>query len=257
LKSRPAVTHVVTGHPNLSPSSERRPVRSKKYSIVILEEDSVESDSIASLLEENNYEVTKYRNEAELRASEKFMQCDLLLINWSHKGMFCNNLLEYIRNDRRSKCAILVLTDRIREFDIVQALNSGADDVLQKPWGVFELIARMNAILRRTHKFIVGKHASINRSFQWPDLKALLADDQVVKLSTSQSKMIQILHAHLGESVAREYIVEHVWRRDYVDERTITVAVARVRKKLGIIAPEYRLLTVYGIGYRLEHADLM
>jgi DNA-binding response OmpR family regulator len=228
----------------------------KRFRIGILEEDGIDQDGIASLLEENNYEVTKYSNEAELRSSEKFSKLDLLLINWTRKGTLGNDLLEYMRNGKYSKCAILVLTDRIREFDIVQALNCGADDVLQKPWGVFELVARMNAILRRTCRYVGNKYTSQNQSQQQGELNNLFLNDTTIKLSNNQKQLFKVLHANLGQTVTREYIEEHVWKRDYVDDRTITVAISRVRKKLEIIAPEYSLLTVYGLGYRMECSNL-
>ena len=151
---------------------------------------------------------------------------------------------------------ILMLTAKGLELDKVIGLELGADDYVTKPFGVRELLARVQALLRRTQgpaatapnePFAIGETTVDPKTFQIRRGKK--TDD----LTAKEMALVQFLHAHLGEVLTRDRLLNEVWGYNYGGTtRTLDQTVVHVRKKLGDSADSPRhLLTVHGVGYRL------
>ncbi|HOX58785.1 MAG TPA: response regulator transcription factor [Candidatus Paceibacterota bacterium] len=153
---------------------------------------------------------------------------------------------------------ILVLTAKGQEIDKVVGLNLGADDYVTKPFGVRELLARIHALLRRTEAaasndpaaqtpFQIGAATIDPKTFQ------LKRGSTVEELTERQLKLLQMFHAHPGEVLSRDRLLNKVWGYNYYGTtRTLDQVIVQLRKKLGDNGDEpQHLVTVHGVGYKL------
>ncbi len=149
---------------------------------------------------------------------------------------------------------ILMLTAKSETFDKVLGLKLGADDYLTKPFEIAELLARIEALLRRsvnTHQNAVGtfKFGSVAVDFRRAEV---LKDNKSVELSALEFKLLQYMIEHRGEVIKRDELLDEVWGYDAMPStRTVDVHVAWLRQKLEE-TPKYPrfIQTVHGLGYK-------
>ncbi|PWU20134.1 MAG: DNA-binding response regulator [Verrucomicrobia bacterium] len=158
---------------------------------------------------------------------------------------------------RARKCAtpILMLTAKGQEIDKVVGLDLGADDYVTKPFGVRELLARIHALLRRSASkpdqdsapFRIGPATIDPKTFQ------LRRGQTLEELTARELKLLQLFHAHPGEVLSRDRLLNDVWGYNYYGTtRTLDQVIVQLRRKLGDSGDEPRhLQTVHGVGYRL------
>lgn len=143
---------------------------------------------------------------------------------------------------------VIILTANDLESDIVAGLESGADDYITKPFSLAVLRARVNTQLRRADekkgncKYIFGKYV-----FDF-DRMIFTVDGVQTEISVTEQKLLRILTDNAGITLPREKLIDRIWTdgAEYVDENALSVAVNRLRSKLGA---QKRIKTVYGIGY--------
>lgn len=144
---------------------------------------------------------------------------------------------------------VIMLTAKDGVYDKVRGLNMGAEDYIVKPFDMLELIARVNAVLRRNSRqekdvFVLG---SLNVDLQSHIVKG---EQGEIPLTLKEYELLEYLIRNRNIALSRERLIEQVWGYEYEgDTRTVDVHVAALRKKLGI---ENELRTVYKLGYRLE-----
>jgi two-component system alkaline phosphatase synthesis response regulator PhoP len=157
---------------------------------------------------------------------------------------------------QESEVYILILTARTEEADRVAGLRIGADDYLTKPFSPRELVARVQAILRRqrssglvTH-ILRFEHLSID-----PDRHEVCTPDQAIELTTTEFKVLLELARHAGRVLTREQLIDRVWGIDfYGTDRVVDVYVGQVRRKLEQATGENLIQSVRGIGYKFVDA---
>lgn len=182
-------------------------------------------------------------------------QYDLLLLDLVLPG---REGLEILRQLRRVRPAlpVIILTARGDESDRVQGLRDGADDYVVKPFSVKELLARIEAVLRRTP----GRPQPACRivipggRIDLASCEIRFDDGQREELSEREVELLRYLAAHAGRTISRDEILAHVWRINPrgLSTRTIDMHVARLREKCRDQAAEPSVLvTVRGAGYRL------
>ena len=142
----------------------------------------------------------------------------------------------------------ILLTARRSVEDRVKGLVMGADDYLTKPFEMLELLARVEAILRRTKKdedtFVID---DVRVEFH---SRRLFLKEEVVEYTPKEFELLEVLIKNRNIALSREKLLELVWGYEYIGEtRTIDVHIQKLRKKLGL---EKRIVTVYKLGYRLE-----
>ena len=142
----------------------------------------------------------------------------------------------------------ILLTARGSVEDRVKGLVMGADDYLTKPFEMLELLARVEAILRRTKKgedtFVID---DVRVEFH---SRRLFLKDHEVDCTPKEFELLEVLIKNRNIALSREKILELVWGYEYIGEtRTVDVHIQKLRKKLGL---ERRIVTVYKLGYRLE-----
>lgn len=178
---------------------------------------------------------------------------DLIVLDVMLPG---GNGFDVCRELRAEKCRtpILMLTAKGQELDKVIGLELGADDYVTKPFGVRELIARIHALLRRTAtpdpengaSFQIGDNTIDPRTFE------LRSGRRTDALTAKELRFLQYFHAHAGEVLSRDRLLNEVWGCGYFGTtRTLDQVVAQLRRKLGDGNPPRHLLTVHGVGYRL------
>jgi two-component system response regulator CpxR len=166
------------------------------------------------------------------------------------------NGFEVLRRMRAvSRLPVLLLTARGEEVDRIVGLEIGADDYLPKPFNPRELVARIRAILRRTHG--EGKSASslpevlrVGEVELDPATRTVLRDGKPVDLTSVEFNLLEVLLREAGRVVPRERLVNAVLSRKFSPfDRSIDMHVSKVRKKLGDIDSDEHIKTVRGVGY--------
>lgn len=142
---------------------------------------------------------------------------------------------------------VIILTANDLESDIVSGLESGADDYITKPFSLAVLRARVNTQLRRAENCGNGKYICGEYIFDF-DRMLFTVNGVQTDLSVTEQKLLRILTDNAGITLPREKLIDRIWTdgAEYVDENALSVAVNRLRSKLGA---QKRIKTVYGIGY--------
>jgi DNA-binding response OmpR family regulator len=148
--------------------------------------------------------------------------------------------------------AVLILTARTRELDRVVGLDAGADDYLAKPFGLAELLARLRALLRRTTvRAAAGPH---DRRLQLDlDAHRVHVGEQEIALTGKEFDVLAVLMGSRDKVVLRSQLMSEVWSEGwYGSTKTLDVTIGRLRQKLEVAASAERVVTVRGVGFRLE-----
>ena len=170
---------------------------------------------------------------------------DLILLDIMLPGAGGYDVMEYIRP---LKIPVIFITAKHEVKDRVKGLKLGADDYLVKPFDVVELIARVEAVLRRynkTEKLLAAGDVVVD-----VEARRVLKDGKPVVLTNKEFGLLVLFIRNKNVALFRETLYEKVWEDEYIsDSRTLDLHVQRLRKKLGW---EQNLVAVYKVGYRLE-----
>ncbi|MBR1557737.1 MAG: response regulator transcription factor [Prevotella sp.] len=184
---------------------------------------------------------------AEEAVSKGIGQYDLLLLDVMMPGLSGFELAERLKADEKTAhIPIIFITAKDAEDDTLQGFGLGADDYVTKPFSVREVVARVNAVLKRNQpqaKQLQYEGLMIDQSS-----KTVTIDDVSVELTRTEFDLLALLLSHRGQVFSRQELLERVWPDDViVTERTVDVNITRLRKKLGNYAS--RILTRQGFGY--------
>jgi DNA-binding response OmpR family regulator len=180
---------------------------------------------------------------------------DLLVLDWQVPDLSGTEILHWVREKLSPTLPVLFMTSRSAEDDIVAGLAAGADDYMIKPIRRAELVARVQALLRRAYPTQTTAELIKFGNYEF-DVRASRAklNDNEIELTQKEFDLALLLFQNLGRPLSRAYILEAVWSRDIeIPSRTMDTHISRVRSKLDL-RPEngYRLAPVYSYGYRLE-----
>lgn len=235
----------------------------EKAHILIVEDDADIREGIHILLANENYEVFEASSgEKGLELFDKQPNIDLVILDIMMPGMSGIEVCRELR--RRSTLPILFLSAKTQDADKALGLVSGGDDYLAKPFSSVELLARVNALLRRYHVYQNqdeqdGSHdnATIIRDNVELDLrgKKVLRDGKPVVLTDTEYGILSFLANGRGTVFSAQEIYENVWGKAYDRSvnATLMVHISRLRNKLETDPKDPRLVrTVWGKGYRFE-----
>lgn len=155
---------------------------------------------------------------------------------------------------RTSRVPIIFLSSAADNMNIVMAMNMGGDDFIAKPFDLNVLLAKIQAILRRTYDFAAPAPTLEHRGAVLNTADASLTyQGQRIELTKNDYRILQTLLERKGSVVSRETLMEKLWETDsFVDENTLTVNIARLRRKLEAAGlPDY-ITTKKGLGYLIE-----
>ncbi|MCR5105105.1 MAG: response regulator transcription factor [Eubacterium sp.] len=170
---------------------------------------------------------------------------DLILLDLMLPKVSGYDLLEYIRPTRTP---VIIMSAMNQVSDRIRGLKMGADDYLSKPFQLGELVARVEAVIRRTMPYddtFSYKGVTVNRSS-----RQVLKDGVEVALAPKEYELLNMLILNKNVALSREQLYEAVWQEEYYgDTRTLDNHIKRLRQKLGY---EDVIRTVFRIGYRME-----
>jgi DNA-binding response OmpR family regulator len=220
--------------------------------VLVVEDDAALGGGLVGLLAGAGYEVRWGKNAAECRQLLKAGACDLVLLDL---GLPDGDGVDLCREIRLADtaCVIVVVTARTDEADAVLALDSGADDVVLKPFRTAELLARLGAHLRR--RDLAGPE-ELRCGLLRLDLaarRAWLAETEL-ELRPKELELLAALVATAGTAVRREQLMDDVWDANWHQStKTLDVHVANLRRKLADAGDRWdRIVTLRGYGYRFD-----
>ncbi len=223
------------------------------YRVAVVEDEQDIRETLCFALEREGYETAGFADGATALLAFRERVPDVVLLDWMLPGMSGFDLCRILRGDQRfGRTAVLMLTARGTEMDVVAGLNAGADDYVVKPFRTRELLARIKALLRRT------LHAEQGPGLKrlgdlWLDPATYRAGtaDRTYDLTPTEFKLLELLIRHPGRVYTRGQILTTLWPEDKaVEDRAVDVHIARLREKMGAEGPMVE--TVRGVGYRLK-----
>ena len=225
--------------------------------ILIVEDEQAIREMTAFHLARAGYEVFEAEDCRAARTLLADKRPDLALVDWMLPDM---SGLEFTRKLKRDKefedLAIIMLTARAEERDKVSGLEGGADDYITKPFSPRELVARIQAVLRRAGNATEGVLSAGVLDLDAAGHRALSAG-QEIKLGPTEYRLLHFLMTHAERVYSRTQLLDRVWGANvYVEERTVDVHVRRLRKALAVVGADAYIQTVRGAGYRFSTRDV-
>lgn len=182
---------------------------------------------------------------------------DLVIADWMMPMLSGIELTRRLKRDElTADIPVIMLTARAAEDDRISGLDSGADDYILKPFSTRELIARIRAVLRRTHALIddvpvVAGKICLDRSGRSASIAG-----QAITLGPLEFRLLEFFMLHPNRVYSRAQLLDRVWGGNvYIDDRTVDVHIRRLRKVLSIDDQEQMIQTVRGAGYRFSPSD--
>lgn len=222
---------------------------------LIVEDEQAICDLIQTVLTQDNV-ISDYAlsYQAALTKLEENVP-DILILDWMLPGKSGIDLIRYIRQKSHLRhIPILMLTAKAEESDLVKALECGADDYLSKPFSPRELLARLQALLRRGPLISPGGLVRIGDLIIDSHHQTVGNDaQQIVALRPNEFKLLQCLVKNKGRVLSRQQILDLVWGKNvYPDDRTVDVQIKRLRQSLDAIGCKHYVKTVRSLGYMLN-----
>ena len=220
--------------------------------ILVVEDDRNISDLIRMYLEKEGFDVRIAYDGGKAVEEYDRQAPDMVLLDIMLPVMDGWSVCAHIRE--KAKTPIIMLTAKSEVNDRITGLEMGADDYLVKPFEMKELMARINAVLRRseipddTRKRLVFDKLEINL-----DSYELLVDGKKVETPPKELELLYHLASTPNRVYTRDQLLDEVWGFDYFgDSRTVDVHIKRLREKLEGASDKWALKTVWGVGYKFE-----
>lgn len=232
-------------------------VTDKQISVLVVDDESAIREMIRFGLGKSGMAVqcAASGQEALVRINEQ--PPDILLLDWMMPNMSGPELTRRLRkNPVTANTPIIMLTARGSEDDKVTGLNAGADDYMIKPFSPRELIARINAVLRRTDPG--GVEGRLTAGFITLDTasRRVLLNQEPVKIGPTEYRLLEFFMSHANRSYSRSQLLDHVWGTNvFLEERTVDVHIRRLRKVLEVAGLDHYIQTVRSHGYRFAVED--
>lgn len=222
------------------------------YKILIIEDNSTISEQLSKFLGRWGYE-TACADDFE-NILPQFISFDPQLVLLDIGLPFYNGYYWCGEIRKISQTPVVFISSASDNMNIVMAMNMGGDDFIVKPFDLDVLLAKIQAILRRTYDF--GSHSSALMEHGHVILNlsdmSLLWQGEKIELSKNEFRILQLLYEHAGSTVSRDSIMKRLWDNEcFVDDNTLTVNMNRLRKKLEEAGIHDFILTKKGVGYQL------
>lgn len=225
-----------------------------KYKILVVEDEADINGLIFKILKEADYCVTQAFSGTEAKLLLEKEIPDLILLDLMLPGISGEELLHYIRQNRQWNIPVIVISAKNALGDKVSLLKNGADDYITKPFEPEEVIARVQASLRRIGKENISDKTLLYKNIKlYPQSRKVMILERELILTAHEYDILFLLMQNPEKLYSRETLYELVWQGGYYGENnTVNVHVSNLRKKIKEIDPmEEYIQTVYGIGFKL------
>ncbi|WP_195267178.1 response regulator transcription factor [Eubacterium sp. 1001713B170207_170306_E7] len=229
------------------------------YNILIVEDDADINSLLEKLLTGAGYHVRAAFSGSEGKMCLEQYQYDLVLLDLMLPGVTGEALVAQIR--RSSTVPIIIVSAKASVADRIDLLKLGADDFICKPFDLGEVLARVEAQLRRTKAFSEdgGRPGVLacGALVLDPDSMEVRLKDQPVSLTVREFKILHLLMSHPKKVFTRENLFTQVWEDAFLGEdNTVNVHISNIRSKLAKIDPDASYIkTVWGIGFKMESSS--
>ncbi|MFL2095053.1 response regulator transcription factor [Marinilactibacillus psychrotolerans] len=219
------------------------------FSIMIVEDDETIAQSLKQEAEQWGYSAYISEDFSQITeiVMEKSPQLILMDIQLpTYNGYYwCQEIRKF------SEVPIIFVSSRTDNMDIVMAIQMGADDYIQKPFNLSVVMAKIQAILRRTYDFNETQDfLMVNEVILKSNTSSIVYQEQEVELTRTELKIMEILFRQKGDYVTRESIMTSLWEDEsFIDENTLAVNITRLRKKLKSLGQDQFITTKKGVGY--------
>lgn len=177
---------------------------------------------------------------------------DMVLLDVMLPRLSGLEILRKLRNEMNSDLPVILVTARGETIDKVDGLNSGADDYIAKPFKIEELLARMNAVLRRTQKSAKSVFLKNGEIKMVADEMKVSFKNDALELSKNEFLLLKYFLENIGKILTRDDIIRTVWGEYcYIEENSVDVYVRHLRSKFG----DNIIKTVRGMGYIMQKLD--
>jgi two-component system phosphate regulon response regulator PhoB len=219
--------------------------------LLIVEDEPEIREMIRFALEPKGFVLSEADNAQDARKLLADTTYDLILMDWMLPGRSGLELTKELKQKAADLTPIILLTAKSDESDKVIGLDSGADDYITKPFSTREMIARINAVLRRSSSSSDQNALAFHGLTIDPVKHLVLVNENPLHLSPAEYRLLYFFMSHAERAYSRSQILDQVWGNDvYVDERTVDVHIRRLRKLLTPSNHHHFIQTVRGVGYR-------
>ncbi|WP_284638082.1 response regulator transcription factor [Paenibacillus silviterrae] len=219
--------------------------------ILVVDDDAHIRELVRLYLEDEGYEIIEKSNGEDAWEYAENHPIDLVILDIMMPRMdgwtLCTNLREYF------DVPLLIITAKAEAHDRIMGFKLGTDDYLTKPFDPIELVLRVKALLKRylissTSLIQLGSIVLDRKSYQ-----ITYQDGKAASIPMKEFELLYKLGSHPGQVFTRESLIEQIWGIDFEgDERTVDVHIKRLRDRFEDYDSEFRVVTVRGLGYRLE-----
>lgn len=225
--------------------------------IALVEDDPVQAQQLSGWLKEAGHHLHHFSDGTSFTQALRRESFDMVILDWNLPDTDGLTLLGSLHR-ADPNVAILFITSRDSENDIVAALKRGADDYLVKPARKAETLARISSVLRRTYGMTDESDDEHYPPFTLHhDHFTVSYEDETIQLTPKEFELACFMFRNHGRLLSRSHILESVWGvSSDLTTRTVDTHISKIRRKLGL-KPErgWRLVSVYQYGYRLELLD--
>lgn len=227
-------------------------MNTKQAQVLVIDDELAIREMIQFALRRAGMEVSGAADarEALTRISEH--KPDIILMDWMMPGVSGIELTRRLRREPvTADIPIIMLTAKVTEDDRVAGLEAGTDDYVIKPFSPRELIARINAVLRRASPADNEGQIRAGQLLLDTVSRRILANGKEVAMGPTEYRLLEFFMSNQGRAYSRSQLLDHVWGTNaYLEERTVDVHIRRLRKALQPVNMDVFVQTVRGHGYR-------
>ncbi len=222
--------------------------------VLVVDDEPNIREVIRFALEGSAFRVLEAGHADEARRLIQSGEPDLILLDWMLPGRSGLELAQQLKQNSKTRTIpIIMVSARGEEEDRVRGLETGADDYIAKPFSPREMVARVNAVLRRSKPDQPADQIDIG-GLRIDNLSHRVSvNGQRIEVAPTEYRLLHFLMSHAERAFSRSQLLDQVWGEQvYVEERTVDVHVRRLRKTLETTGHDHLLQTVRGVGYRFS-----
>lgn len=222
--------------------------------ILIVEDEAAIQELIIYNLQQAGFETVCADNAEKAMIIINHELPDLILLDWMLPNMSGVEFARILRRGERTRLIpIIMLTARTMEADKITGLEIGADDYMTKPFSPREMIARINAVLRRLIPEATEEMVEIDGLRLDPANHRVTAGNKEIELGPTEFRLLHFMMTHTERVYSRNQLLDRVWGDHvFVEDRTVDVHIRRLRKALESVGKDDWIQTVRGAGYRFS-----